>query len=357
MLFFVTTTLILLFVSFQEIGGTLKRSKRWIYFISCALWVFSFIRWEVGTDWDSYYEIYEECDYIEWYEWGFLMLNRLVKHTVDNYSVLLVILGGILFYFQTKAVKALSILPLTTLFILWGTNLGNVFFVRQSVAIAILLYSITQIEKHNLKNFLLLVIGATLIHAASIAFLPAYWIYNYKFTFIQIAIAFAVSIALGEIGGAFIWGNLGSMLGGAYESKIEAYMDAGADATFNEGMSATDLYIRSIGGKLLLFVLFFFLVAKRYKEKVRGMMNLFLFAIIMLPITYSVSPSLARMWTPYYQLQIFLMAYVLASMTRVSNKVIFFAILVAMTLLRLYLKLYIDHDGEAYLPFQTIFSL
>ena len=101
MLFFVTTTLILLFVSFQEIGGTLKRSKRWIYFISCALWVFSFIRWEVGTDWDSYYEIYEECDYIEWYEWGFFFFFFLVKHTVDNYLVLFFILGGIFFYFQT----------------------------------------------------------------------------------------------------------------------------------------------------------------------------------------------------------------------------------------------------------------
>ena len=106
MLFFITVTLILLFVSFQEVGGALKNNKRWLYAISIVLWVFSFIRWEVGTDWESYYEIYEDCDYIEWYEWGFLMLNRLVKHTIDNYSVLLAILGGILFYFQTKAIKA-----------------------------------------------------------------------------------------------------------------------------------------------------------------------------------------------------------------------------------------------------------
>ena len=357
MLFYVSVTIILLLVAFQEVGHGLKKGKVWLYAISFILWTFSFIRWEVGTDWTSYYMIYEDCDYIDWYEWGFLMLNRLVKHTVDNYSVLLAIFGGILFYFQTKAIKALSVLPLATLFILWGTNLGNVFFVRQSVAMAILLYSITKIEQHRLKDYLILVVGATLIHAASLAFLPAYWIYHRKFTFLQITIAFVASIALGSIGGAFIWGNLGNLLGGVYASKIESYMDAGADATFNTGMSAVDLYIRSVGGKLVLIVIFYLLIAKRYIERVRGMMNLFLFATIMLPITYSVSPTLVRMWTPYFQLQVFLMAFVLVSMKRPSNKLICFAILLVMTVVRLYLKLYVDYDGEAYLPFQTIFSM
>lgn len=357
MLFYVPVTIILLFTAFQEVGHGLKKGKIWLYAISFILWVFSFIRWDVGTDWTSYLTIYEDCDYMDWYEWGFLMLNRLVKHTVDNYSVLLAIFGGILFYFQTKAIKSLSVLPLVTLFILWGTNLGNVFFVRQSVAMAILLYSITKIEQHRLRAYLLLVVAATLIHAASLAFLPAYWIYHRKFTFIQIVLAFCASMALGSIGGTFIWGNLGSLLGGVYASKIESYMDAGADATFNAGMSAADLYIRSMGGKLLLIGMFYLLIAKRYMEQARGMMNLFLFATVMLPITYSVSPALARMWTPYFQLQIFLMAYVLVSMKRVSNKLICFTILLAMTVVRLYLKLYVDYEGEAYLPFQTIFSL
>ena len=357
MLFFVVTTIVLLFGTIQELFGSLRKILLWFYVISFILWIFSFIRWDVGTDWESYYMIYEDCDYLDWYEWGFLMLNRLVKHTVDSYSVLLAIFGGILFYFQTKAIRALSILPLATLFVLWGTNLGNVFFVRQSVAMAILLYSIVKIEQHHLRDFLILVAGATLIHAASLAFLPAYWIYHRKFTFIQMATAFGISIALGSIGGAFIWGNLGNLLGGVYATKIESYMNAGADVTGNTGMSTVDLYIRSIGGKLVLIVIFYLLIAKRYVDRARGMMNLFLFATIMLPITYSVSPTLARMWTPYFQLQIFLMTYVLISMKRVSNKLICFAILLVMTVARLYLKLYVDYDGEAYLPFQTIFSL
>lgn len=357
MFFFVIVTVVLLLLAFQELFGFLKRRLLWFFVASFILWIFSFIRWDVGTDWTSYYNIFEDCDYIEWYEWGFLMLNRLVKHTVNNYSVLLAILGGILFYFQTKAIKSLSVLPLVTLFILWGTNLGNVFFVRQSVAMAILLYSITKIEQHRLRDYLLLIVGATLIHAASLAFLPAYWIYHRKFSFLQIVIAFCVSVALGSVGGTFIWGNLGSLLGGVYATKIDNYMDAGADATFNAGMSAADLYIRSIGGKLLLIGIFYLLITKQFIGKARGMLNLFLFATVMLPITYSVSPTLSRMWTPYFQLQIFLMAYVLISIKRVSNKLICFAILLAMTVVRLYLKLYVDYDGEAYLPFQTIFSL
>lgn len=356
MLFFVIITILLLGASLQEILKKTKYNRMLFFVFSFVLWFFSFIRWEVGTDWDSYYSIYEDSIYIDWYEWGFLWINRLVKYTVDNYSVLLAILGAILFYYQTKSIQKLSILPLTTLFILWGTNLGNVFFVRQSIAVAILLYSITQIEERRLIRFLLLIGGATLIHAASIAFLPAYWIYYRKFSFVQIALAFAGSIALASIGSTFIWGGIGDLLGGMYASKMEGYIEEGADMTYNEGMSAVDLYIRSIGGKLVLVVLFYLLMAKKYRERTRGMMNLFLFATIMLPITFSVSPTLNRMWTPYFQIQIFLMTFVVASMNRLSNKMICFVILLIMTIVRLYLKLFVDHGGEAYLPFHTIFS-
>ena len=352
MYFFVITTIVLLSLSSLEVIGLLKKKRLLFCTISFLLWIFSFIRWEVGTDWDSYFSIFEDCDYIEWYEWGFLWLNRLVKHTVNNYSVLLAILGGILFYFQSKAILKLSILPLTTLFILWGTDLGNVFFVRQSIAIAILLYSIVQIRRRNLKMFILLVICATLIHAASIIFLPAYWIYHHRFSLLQIIVMFIISCILGSVGGTFLWGGVGDMLGGMYAAKLEGYMEQGADVSFNEGMSAAELYIRAIVGKLFLIIIFTLLICKKYKDDSRGMMNLFLFATAMLPITISVSPSLG---TPYFCLQIFLMTYVLGSANRLFNKIVLLGILLVMTMFRLYLKLYVDYDGEAFLPFQTIF--
>ena len=266
-------------------------------------------------------------------------------------------MGSILFYYQTKTIKELSFLPITTLFILWGTNLGNIFFVRQSIAVTLLLYSIVQIEKRNVKGFLLIVFGATLIHASSISFLPAYWIYHHRFTLIQVVLAFSLSMVLGSVGGTYLWGNLGKLLGGIYAAKIEGYMASGADAAYNEGMSAADLYIRSIGGKLVLIFMFSLLIAKEFEEEARGLINLFLFASIMLPITFSVSPTLNRMWTPYFQIQIYLMTFVLASMKRIPYKLIAFSILIVMTLVRLYLKLFIDYDGEAFLPFQTIFSI
>ncbi len=356
MVLYIVLTVLLLSLSFYELfcNPPAIRKRYLFYSISFILWIVSFLRWDVGTDWDAYLGIYEDCNYITWYEPGFIFLNRIVKNSVDEYTVLLAVLGGVLFLFQTKAIQSLSLFPLTTLFILLGTNLCNIFFVRQSVATAIILYSVIQIEQRNLWKFLLLIAVATSIHAASISFLPAYWIYHRRFTFKQIVLAFTISVVLGSAGGTFIWGGMGDMLGGIYAHKIDGYMEQGADATFNSGMDATTLYIRNIGGKLISLIVFLLLIGDRYKEKTRGMLNLFVFAIIMLPITISVSPSLGRMWTPYVQLQIFLMTYAVSSPRRLSNKMIFFTILVAMTLVRLYMKLFVDYDGEAFLPFETI---
>ncbi len=359
MVLYIAITIALLLFSFWELFCNPPKIRRryLLYILSFVLWCISFLRWDVGTDWDSYLAVYEECNNISWYEPGFLFLNRLVRNTVDSYTVLLAILGGILFYFQTKAIKSLSLYPVTTLLVLLGTNLCNVFFVRQLVAVAIMLYAVTQIERRKLKNFILLVGVATLIHAASIAFLPAYWIYHRRFTVKQIIIALSASVAIGSVGGALIWGGIGDLLGGIFATKIDIYLAEGADASFNSGMSAAVYNIRSIGGKLLQVGLFAVLIGPLYRERTRGMMNLFLFATVMLPLTVSVSVSFGRMWVPYFQLSIFLMTYAVASQRRFSNRMLLFIVLFVITIARLYLKLFVDYDGEAYLPFQTVFSL
>lgn len=358
MLIYIFITVTLLIASLGEICEKTSSQKSHLFFIgiSFVMWITSFIRWEVGTDWYPYYEIFNNCYHIDHYEWGFITLNRIVKNTTNNYSLLLAILGGILFYFQAKAIKILSILPILTLLLLWGTNLGNIFFVRQSVATSILLYAIIYIESKSLIKYLIFIFIATLIHASSIAFLPAYWIYHYRFSKTNILIASIISISLGSIGGSYIWGNLGNILGGIYQAKIEGYMSSGSEMVYNESMNATDLYIRTVGGKVILILFFLFFIQEEYKEKTKGMINLFLFATIMLPITCSVSPTFVRMWTPYFQVQIFLMTYVLASIKQAPYKLLCFNIIIIMTLTRLYIKLFIDYGGEAYLPFNTIFS-
>ena len=358
MVLYIVLTVLLLSLSFYELfcNPPAIRKRYLFYSISFILWIVSFLRWDVGTDWDAYLGIYEDCNYITWYEPGFIFLNRIVKNSVDEYTVLLAVLGGVLFLFQTKAIQSLSLFPLTTLFILLGTNLCNIFFVRQSVATAIILYSVVQIEQRNLWKYLLLIAVATSIHAASLAFLPAYWIYHCKFTIKQILLAFGISIVLGSAGGAFIWGGVGDILGGIYSHKIEGYMAQGEEATFNAGMDAGMLYIRSLGGKIISIALFILLIGNKYKEKTNGMLNLFIFSAVLLPITISVSPTLGRVLSPYVQSQIFLMTYSVASMRRIPNRLLVFIILIVMTVVRLYLKLFVDYNGEVYLPFKTIFQ-
>ncbi|MBX9057734.1 hypothetical protein HCH01_11175 [Parabacteroides distasonis] len=51
----------------------------------------SFLRWRVGTDWDSYYEIYLHPELYANMETGFMMINSIGKNYFESYTVTLFI--------------------------------------------------------------------------------------------------------------------------------------------------------------------------------------------------------------------------------------------------------------------------
>ena len=84
----------ILVFSFIEIFTSIKQQYKlyMFYIVVLLLFFLSFLRWERGTDWDSYYNIFINEGFRSWddhTEIGYLYLNKLVRKFTDNYTIFL----------------------------------------------------------------------------------------------------------------------------------------------------------------------------------------------------------------------------------------------------------------------------
>lgn len=86
-----------------------------------------------------------------------------------------------------------------------------------------------------------------------------------------------------------------------------------------------------------------------------GMLNLFTFTIVLIPIFSSIANTFNRLLVPYMHCQSLLLTFVIFSLSSKLRKLWCFLLFVVMMIVRLYMKLFIDYEGEAFLPFDTIF--
>ena len=139
--------ILLLAGSFLEIFDSKRQgTAQIIYYLTLSiLFLLSFLRWERGTDWSGYYDYFSniyDLDFSNNFENGFIFLNYCIHYLFNSYTVLLFILAAIQYFFISKAIRYLSIYPVLSLLCYFSVTKGGIFFVRQYIALAILMYSI-----------------------------------------------------------------------------------------------------------------------------------------------------------------------------------------------------------------------
>lgn len=174
--------------TFICIGGILGGDKKIIFFFSvttCILFIFiSTIRWERGTDWTSYYEIYQAtsvegiCNsfYCLGVEPGFYLINWMFSSTVEyNYFLFLIAISiiPIKFIFFNKH----SNYPLMAILLYFCFLLGDIFPVRQSLACSLALLYFMTYRKHKICSWLFL-LAALSIHYSSLLFFITLWFFS-----------------------------------------------------------------------------------------------------------------------------------------------------------------------------------
>jgi len=330
------------------------------YIIFCfGLYVLSFIRWEIGTDWKNYYDYFQSVGGIAFeddvFEWFYSILTRIISSFTDNYNVFLCIAGLILFSFQSMALKKLSPYPTISLLFLWSIQFANVLFVRQWIAIAILMFSVIYIEKKQFIPFILLVIFAAGFHRTSWIFVFAWWIYQMNFSKKTMLLLLLASIGFSIIITKALE-LLSGGIGGVVQAKIDTYLSDEFNDDTNSEIGLLSVIIRGFANKFLILFTSFYLYDKIIEKypQFRGYLNLYWFGAIIYFSTISISVVFVRISYAFDVFQIILVAYFFKLIESPLLRFTAFLLLVCYLFLRMRQQLNGPYADE-FVPFKLFF--
>lgn len=362
MLFYYGIFLIIALYSFLELYGLKRHDVLKLYVMLCfGLFAMSFLRWERGTDWTAYLTFFQSIPSNTWmpesnFEIGYTFLAGLTKSITTEYTVMLFFCAVIIFLFQSTAIWRLSPYPIFSLLFWFGINYAGVFFVRQTIAGAILLYSILFIRDRRFWPFVICLFSASLFHRSSIIFLLAYWVYQWRISAWVMILGVLVAIGLAGVADA-IMQSFGSLVGGAIQMKIDAYTGELRGETFGLSQSMPIIIAKAFFSKLLLIVVAL-IVVKRIERKYpefRGYLNLYWLGAVIFLMTITISAGLARLGYSFDILQIIILPYIIRSIN--GRPLRLFAILVSFAYIAL--RLYTVTTGgyyDLYVPYKTVFG-
>lgn len=342
MLLFFSIFAISAFFSYVEIFGRIsKDAKKRIYIgIFFVIYLLSFLRWEYGTDWDSYYQMFLTYDWTNERNQEILYVYILVlaRTIFEDYSVALFLLASILFYYNSKGLWKLSNLPLTSLLIFVGTYLGSqIGFTRQQIAMSLTLYSITYIIKGEFWKYIWSIIIAFGFHYSALVFFPAWWIFNSRISTRRWLLLILVSIFLSSLMYAFLT-SLGQLVGGGILERTSGYTEQGYDYEDSASISPQQMIIKAILNRGLIIGLCLFLF-KRFVSAdcyIRNYFNLYCFGTILFFLSSPIHLTLARMTWYYDLVQVLVIPQIFLCLRNRYLKNVIFFIIIGMLAIKLY---------------------
>lgn len=282
------------------------RIKQYPHFYDFSYWgwilVLIFIsgfRWENGTDWDSYYIYFNWFNGITllgYMEPGFTLLTS-INATCFNYTTQLTCIALLSIIPIAWRYKQISPYPFFSLFIWFATSFAHIFPVRQSIAIALFVFSWKYIEEKKLYPFLVTILIAMTFHLTAFVAIPTYFIWHKHFS-AKFYICTLGILAIIALSGQGVFQNIIYAIGGDFfREKLEFYMEQNADSTFGAAYSTTQVLIRGcINRSFLFFVPLCLLNSHREKDpRLNGIYNLYFYSFILFLITTPISPALGRL--------------------------------------------------------------
>jgi hypothetical protein len=345
---------------FKEYSGNIqiKTSVNGMLYVFAVLLIcLGGFRWNRGTDWDSYYNYFNNIsllkspfeEYLQ-FEPGYILLNFFIKSIYNSYTLFLLFFTFLVVFFHTKGIKNISpLLPLSFL-LFFCANKGGIFSVRIYLARAILLYAINFIIQKKRLCFLIGIVIACTIHLSSLIFIIAYPLYHFKFRKHTIFLFWCVSIffalntklivnltlipILNQIGGA---GRIVTkLLGYSIESKRHFLM--------------TTLYLF----RYSMFIPIFFIFV-RDNNTARGLFNIYLFGCLFFLSFSTFLTQIQRAAAYFTMVEWILFAYLYKGIRRKSNKLFFILFIILYSFIKYYQSFYVQGYYDLFVPYRSIF--
>lgn len=359
--YFFIFTLLLPFVCMEINKPHAKRSGAF-FLITCFFLILSFIRWETGTDWDNYLKLFERIrepfetleDLESGTEKGYMFLNNLAKLLSSSYTMMLFLEGLTIYVFLYKGIRWLSPYPLFSLFIFFCMSLGGIFFVRQTIAIVIIFFSIKYIIQRRIWMFLFMIMLASTFHRTAVIFVFAYFVFYRRYSFFSLILFLLGSTLMGFVIGNVLSDYLSSAGLAGISDRIAMY--SGADYNDALAMSSAAFMIRGLINRFFIFSLvFLFMRAFRDEDDVfNGIFNLYLFGACLFLFATPISREFARLTAYYDIVQILIYPY-LFYVLHGSRKRVLFLMLLFFFAFRLYSA--VNQWYDEYVPYKTVLEI
>lgn len=323
--------LILFALTFLSLFTKFKRNKSTchnvFFFLLLIFFFMSFLRWERGTDWGSYYSFFQYLDLYQGgeYEYGFTLLNNIVA-LLGDYTMMLFIQACIFYILMYICLTKFSLVPLFSLMILFVIcNYAGIFFVRQTIAMSITTFSLFYIQEKKIAKFLTVVLLAASIHISALAFIISYFIFNKYYSLTRL---FAILIVLALIGiviTAYIMPMFSSEL--RIFMKVSGYLEDGMDSDIG-GMSSVLLYCRGAASRLFSLLLISYIVKdiRQHNSFCNGLFNIYFVGMCVYLLLGAMNQTLARLAIGFEIVQIFLYPYIVCQYWLKNRLILFFLI-------------------------------
>jgi hypothetical protein len=244
------------------------------------------LRWQMGTDWQSYFDNYNFIDdkFTPGFDIGFEYYTLLLKNLFDNYSFYLLtnsfLIFGILFYTFKKFGDNNFIGFLYTFCILiWYSG-----SMRQLIAVSLLCIAISYLIERKILLYFILVIIGSFFHFSLLFCLPFYFFYNRSFKFFSIFFILMFIIVFLLKGYIIYFENILSLLSPDKDFSNRLY--GGLDTNI----------ILGYGRKILLYLIFFIYIIKLkllYNKRIVFLFSISSFSILLYHFAVNYSPIVA----------------------------------------------------------------
>lgn len=357
---YIITLFVLLFFSFLELRVELSETqqKSMAVFVYC-LFVFQVgLRWQTGTDWDSYYYHFLEVNTvadvyttITGFEKGFSFLVLFIKFLFNDYTFFLVIHALLFYYFIFSAFKKFSPFLFISLLVFYATSIGVWGANRQLLALGICFYSLRYVLDKNAFKFFLLIGIAFLFHTTAILFCVFYFLNRDIKQSVLIAVLF-LSFVIGKTNFPFvIFSFVGERIGGMGEAKTLAYVDEAKDEALKSQLGIIGLL------KRLVFMSFFLINYKFLSSKLpyyKLIFNGFIFGLIIYFLFSSTLPIMVNRGSLYFNfLEGLLLSCQFLIFKKKSESVYLLVLLFVLSIFLLFQS--ISGYMDLYVPYKGIF--
>ena len=233
---------------------------------------------------------------------------------------------------------------------------ADIFFVRESIALAICLFSLRYILNRSFMKFVICIIIGMQFHRTTIVFLPAYFIFTAKWNFrkmlfllgiFSVIVVFLQNTILNSVL------QVASSMGEAFFDKAERYTEDDADygggATVISTALPRALFNRGILLAMMLYANF------KFKNNVllRGTINIYIASILIYLVTMPISVVLARLANSYDIFCIIALAFFVESIPRKKRPIVYIAFFIYMAI-RFVFGTLLGTYSEELVPYKTI---